>query len=484
MLEPTNDIRTELARCALSPLYFILYYCWIYDNESAEWVRFDLWKEQRQALMLFHKEQKVLALKARQVGLSWLVLGYTAWEMIFKPIATVLIFSRRDDEATYLLSTDRLRGIYNRLPEWMKLPVTIDNAKTWGLSNGSTARAFPTSGGDSYSATLAIIDEADLVPNLNTMLRSIKPTVDSGGKLFLISRVDKSNPNSEFKRIYMDSKAGRNDWGSIFLPWQVRPSRDQAWYDALCNETLLRTGSLDEVHEQYPATDTEALAPASLDKRLPHQWLSQCYQEERGIEYVDLPPGSPTIPGLMVYRMPEKGVQYVGGCDAAEGLTTSDDSVTSVVRVDTGEEVALMVGKYTPAIHSAYSMMLMQWYNNGKLMIENNNHGHAMILWFDQNNQMAMLVSGHDKKVGWSSNALGKVLMYDAVAEFLKDQQMIIHDIRTWKQLGSIEKGTLKAPEGEPDDISTGQGLAQVARRYVIVVEYPKWGKIKAVYGR
>jgi hypothetical protein len=41
-------------------------------------------------------------LKARQLGMSWLTVGFGLWEMIFRPAATVLLFSRRDDEAVSL----------------------------------------------------------------------------------------------------------------------------------------------------------------------------------------------------------------------------------------------------------------------------------------------------------------------------------------------------------------------------------------------
>jgi len=56
-----------------------------------------------------------------------------------------------------------------------------DAARTWALANGSVARAFPTNAGDSYTATLAIVDEADLVPDLDRLMRSVKPTIDAGG---------------------------------------------------------------------------------------------------------------------------------------------------------------------------------------------------------------------------------------------------------------------------------------------------------------
>jgi hypothetical protein len=61
-------------------------------------------------------------------------------------------------------------------------------------------------------------------------------------------------------------------------------------------------------------------------------------------------------------------------------------------------------------------------------------------------------MKGHDNKKGWSSNSLGKALMYDRAAEACKDEQTIIHNPITRMQLKAVEKSTLRAPEGEGEN--------------------------------
>lgn len=454
----------EWTKCSKSPAYFVHNYCWIYDNETSDWIRFRLWKEQYQVIKLIHANQFVIILKARQLGLTWLNLGYALWLMLFRAIATVLLFSKRDDEARYLLGDERLRGMYARLPDWMKAKnIITDNEHLLELSNGSTARAFPTSAGDSYTATFALVDEADLVPDLGTMLRSVKPTIADGGQMVLLSRADKRQPNSLFKRTYKAAKLGLNEWVSVFLPWHVRPGRDVAWYAAMVKDTQQNTGGLDDVYEQYPATDEEALAPAQLDKRIPQTWLRRCYEEERPIPADALPPDTPDIPDLKVFRPPVPGERYVVGMDCAEGLPTSDDSATDVVEVTRGEQVAKFAGKYTPEAHAAMSAKLAHWYNDAPLMPENNNHGWSAILWLKDNTRLEIL-EGHNRKDGWSSTTLGKVILYDTMAESAKHSEVIIHDFVTYTQLQSIEKATLRAPERELEDQADSFALANVAR--------------------
>src|SRR5207249_3331192 len=191
-----RQYQMEIRKCRKSLEYFVFNFCQIYDATSRAWTSFHLWPAQRETLQEIASHRLTVILKARQLGLTWLVLAYTLWMMLLNPAATVLFFFRRDEEAVDLLKV-RLRGMYDRLPEWLKVKFFVtDNDHEWHWSNGSRALAFPTTGGDSYSASLVIVDEADLVPNLAKLMSSVKPTIDGGGRMILVSRVDKNEPSS------------------------------------------------------------------------------------------------------------------------------------------------------------------------------------------------------------------------------------------------------------------------------------------------
>lgn len=455
-----DEQKHEWLKCSTSPIYWINEYVHIYDATRREWIPFRLWKEQAVTLKQIVNNLLVIILKARQLGLTWLVLAFALWLMLFHPAATVLIFSRRDDEAVYLLGSERLKGMYNRLPEWQKVKaVEVDSGHEWRLSNGSVARAFPTSAGDSYTATLAIVDEADLVPDLGRLMNAVKPTIDGGGRMILLSRSDNSRPESEFKKIYRAARQGLNAWLAIFLPWFVRPDRDARWYETLSRDILSNTGSLDDLHQQYPASEAEALSPRTLDKRISPEWILSIYREQKPIA----DPDAPAIPGLEVYAKPVRGRQYVIGVDPAEGNPTSDDSALTVMDLLTGEEVAALAGKYQPSTIAAHADAVGRHYNQAAIMVERNNHGHAVILWLKDNSGLKRL-SGHDGKEGWHSTTLGKALLYDAAADACRDGEVILHSFETYTQLSSIEGSTLLAPEGQRDDRADSFALANVAR--------------------
>lgn len=450
----------ERKRCAADRAYFIDRYVWIYDNESAAWVRFRLWREQQEALALMHSHQQTIFLKARQVGLSWLSLGEILGETQFNPISAANIFSLRENESAYLLGRERLRGMWERLPEPLRSPLVSDNVTHLAFANGSHVRAFPTTAGDSYAATLALVDEADLVSNLNRLLRRVKPSIDAGGRIMLVSRSDKANPESEFKRIYRAARQGKSDWKACFLPWHVRPGRTPEWYAAQCRDALANTGSLDDVHEQYPATDAEALAPRSLDKRLPAAWVQACYRESKALANP-----LPSVPGLVVYQLPIPGRRYVIGVDPAEGLPGGDASSLHVLDFVTGEEVAMLAGQIEPQrTMPAYVGDLARFYDSAGVLVERINHGHAVIAALARQRPRVKLLLGRDDKPGWVESAVGKALLYDTMADSLQHHEVVIHSFSTFTELASIDRNTLSAPKGQHDDEAVSFALATIAR--------------------
>jgi hypothetical protein len=100
-------------------------------------------------------------------------------------------------------------------------------------------------------------------------------------------------------------------------------------------------------------------------------------------------------------------------------------------------------------------------------MVERNNHGHAVLLALLHSGRTRRL-PGRDKRIGWLSSAPGKVALYDALAESVREnflsQTRVIHSKDTFLQLASIEGATLKAPEGLMDDLADSFALADVGR--------------------
>jgi hypothetical protein len=446
----------------------------IYDATGQEWVKFALWPAQEETLEAMATSSKLVVLKARQLGISWLALSYALWLMLFRGPATILLFSLREEEAKELLW--RLRGMYARLgPHVQAKGVTHSNETRWVLSNGSRALAFSTRSGRSYTGTLALVDEADFVPELSQFLNAVKPTIDGGGQLFLVSTADKKRPLSTFKNLFRAAVNGTGDYRHVFLPWMVRPGRDETWRAAVQAEMYAQRGTDDDFYAEYPATAEEALAAEQLDRRLPYGWLQACLEvdeagsgraeggragsekSEEGLPGSGLPGSS--LPGLVIWQFPVAGRRYVIGADPAEGNPNSDESAACVLDAAEWGQVAQITGKIEPAVFAGYLDELGRWYNGADVLAERNNHGHLLIRELQRLGNLRVL-EGYDGKPGWLSNVKGKPLLYGLLADAVRDGACVIRDGETATQLASIEASTLRAPEGMKDDRADAFALA------------------------
>ncbi len=461
---PTSEADTirELSRCSADPWYFIHHYCHV-DSATTptgggRWIPFHLWPAQIEMLDTIQTSTLIVALKARQLGFTWLIIAYVLWLMLFRRAATVLLFSKRDDEATDLLEY-RLKGMYRRLPVWMQAGKgRMDSMHQWQLSNGSRAMAFPTTAGHSYSASFVLIDEADKGPDLRKLLSAVKPTVDAGGQMVLLSSPDKDKPESIFKTIYRDARAGKNDYTPVFYPWSARPERDDEWYSR-----QVKNYPIDELRQEYPATEAEALAPRSIDKRLDSAWLEQCYQEGKPLTAPHvLGKDCPAITGLVIYATPRVDRSYVIGADPAENNPNSDDSAFVVLEKESGEQVASYAAITEPTVFAGYLDRVGTWYNHAPLLVEANNHGGTVLAWLRDHSKLQRLCDLNGKP-GWTTTSKSKSYAYDKAAEVFRNQETVIHSFSDLVQLQSIEGSTLRAPEAQHDDRAIGYVLAIVA---------------------
>ena len=467
-------ITLEHARCLGSAAYFINTHCWIEDKTSRRWIPFELWMRQNEMIMDIPEARQVIILKARQLGLTWLMVCYALWMMIFKPGSGILLFSRRDDEASELV--DRIRGVHARLPAFLQATKTTDNAHEIAFGYiDSWARSFPTTkhSGRMYTATLAIVDEADFIQWLKRLLNAVKPTIDAGGQLILLSTADKEKPNSEFKRIWREAVKENNNYEPKFLPWNARPERNEEWY-----EHQKADYEEDDLYQEYPANPEQALAARKASKRFSPNWITQCRGNRDSID------GASIAPGFRFFLPPRKGRRFLLAADPAEGNPGSDPSAASLFDLDDWEQVGVLEGKFEPDIFANYLILIARHYNGAKILWERNNHGHAVEVAIRYQEYDNIYCSPFDKKPGWLSNRKNKVLAVDLTAQNLRSGTLILNDEATINELAIFEAATLTAPEGDHDDLAmtvilgvagiewpsyqekTGEGVSEMVRAH------------------
>ena len=476
----------ELATCAKSQYYFIKNYIKIFSNDELGWIPFDLWNtdvspydNQVDIIRKYKQSTKIVALKARQLGLTWLFLALFLHAMLFQPNSFVLLLSRGQVESMELLA--RLRGMYEKLPEWMKTREENVSSKTeWRLSNGSNARALSTRKGDSYTASHVLVDEADLIHQAGTSLRDVllkvEPVIGQKGKLILLSKADKSRPDSTFKNIYKAAQRGESSYMHIFCPYNVHPLRTKEWRKQQLDDEMAKDGSVDSVWENYPSTPEEAMAPNQTGKRFRTKWLTRCKTNKAPLVVVDnkYDPANypfyvgPVINNLRIYEEPDEREEYVIGVDPSGGAETSDPAPIVVMKMSTMEDVAIFSGLAEPAVLGGHVEKLSIYYNDARVMPELNNHGHVFIMWMQEHAPRVRLMRGwarrnNDRKIGWEQSKVMKTLMCDTAARLLMNGACRINDHQIEQELSLIEEATLRAPKRMHEDCAIAYMLCIVA---------------------
>jgi hypothetical protein len=122
--------------------------------------------------------------------LSWTACAWHTWLALYQPHSKVFLISEKQEKSAELL--DRCQGILERLPEdrcarpkmhrTLAPPVlTLDNgAAIYGMAEGSDVMR-------QYTATAALCDELAHWAWPRASYSALKPTVDGGGRLTIVS---------------------------------------------------------------------------------------------------------------------------------------------------------------------------------------------------------------------------------------------------------------------------------------------------------
>lgn len=458
IISPEKDKNAiEQAKCGLSPGYFVDTYLQIDDPNKggSEWFPFKLWPAQKQLIQQVANNDKVIVLKARQLGITWMMLAYALWLMVYKPGSMILLFSKTSDDARELMR--RLSGMWERLPEWTRPVAEKQLEQQLVLANGSRAKSFTTTkhSGRSFTATFVLIDEAAFIPFLSQLLNAAEETADEGGKLAVISTNDKEKPNNGFAKLYRRSRDGASDFKNYFLAWYTRPTRTQDWY-----RHKEKTKELDDLWQEYPETPQQALAGQRSNKRFTAEMIINATLEGARLNKWGRSK-LPKIPGVVYWAEVIPDRKYLIIIDPAEGDATSDPSSILVMDAILWEEVGYAEGQWEPSQAARYGYSLGNAFNKAEIAVERNNHGHSVILALNEIYQYKNIYrSPFDKKRGWHTNVKTKTLAYDKLAEYMETSVIGFRSKEILAQIANIDSDTQEAPEGDHDDAAMCASIA------------------------
>ena len=127
LVEKFNRLNDEREAALADPRVF-LGHTRATDQRTGEQFLFDFseesgWAWQGEILDQFREHQVTLALKARQLGISWIAIGYALWKIVSTPGTKALAVSINEADAGILIN--RAWDLWESLPEHLRYGVKV-----------------------------------------------------------------------------------------------------------------------------------------------------------------------------------------------------------------------------------------------------------------------------------------------------------------------------------------------------------------------
>lgn len=280
--------------CRADPARFVERHCTIEEPDGTV-IPFALWDFQRDVLGALHAGDPVIVLKARRLGLSWVVLSFALWLAVFQQGTRILILCKTEADATELL--DRIRRMLDRIRSsaasvhviaGLERPTKERDAVTTLDVGSSTIRALvgTPAAARSETAGLVIADEFAFQRRADEIWRALLPTIDGGGRIAVVSTGNgpEQHPiGGEYATLWARATSGANGLTPFFFPWQARPDRDEQWK----SRTLAALGDPERFKVEYPEQPGDAFL--SPDADLVYDRTHLAAAERLGAEFDALP---------------------------------------------------------------------------------------------------------------------------------------------------------------------------------------------------
>ncbi len=426
----------------------------------------------------FGKYRLIIIVKAKQIGISWLMAAHDCWLAAYHEGAQVLEFSKGQVEARDLLTKSHF--IYQHLPPELQTPLdpTTEVLRFPGMSSRIMALPSTVDAGIGQSATKVTMDEADFFEYFaRNYDNAAKPTTDAGGQLVIASTVNPEKFNSDFQRWARRAgwnEPGENGFALYFYPWNVRPGRDKAWYDSTYAESMEPW----KHSKNYPNSLEEALAPSRELSYFDADTVAWMLAE-RAQEPLEVIGGITSI-----WKPPVVGLKYILGGDTAWGQTGSYNAA-AVFEWGTAEQVAELHGRLHPNDMAFEVMVLHKKYNHAYMVLERAGEGlerdgdsvvvvdKVVELLKECDCRGRLFYADHMQKEpktpGWITNSQTRPYMLGQFREAVRNKMVIIRSRGGLQEMLSFirnEKGRAEAAKGAYDDRPICYSLAWQGREY------------------
>jgi len=454
----------------------------VFQKQPPKLVPYVQTSEQQRVDQWISETRRGLLLKARQVGGTTAVRGFAfhevyalgrpaRWATISYKQASSLEIGRTDSQFLDSLPAPLTKALHGQ-PRVIQ--GEIEFPRTGGRLIAYTASATGGTGTRSFALTDGHISELAFYPDPAELLATVEGSVGEGR---LIAESTANAPGDYFHRMCLGALDGSNGWSLCTSWWWQNPDyatpvplldafepTDEevvmaTLYGLSPEQILWRRAKVklmgeDKFKREFPACFDDAFNRGSGGEFEPHLFE--------------------TVSDRWDGAQPEANDIYVLGADPSGGQGGGDDAAYTVRSVSTGRVVAHEASdRWPPETFARIIADVALKYNKALIIVEENNHGHAVLLALRHIGYTNLYYDPDTKTGNFGTSGKSKTLAMSYVRELLEAQGIASLPLALLTQLRALRKGegakTARAPTGEKDDRAMSFVLSEVALRAVPV---------------
>lgn len=432
---------------------------------------FILKKAQIDLFNTMRRYNRIILLKARQLGMSTAVAGFIYVDTIMRPGITSALVGYNSDMVVELL--DKIRTFYATTPEELKPKVHFDSKNEMSFPTmGSKIMVLPNTKNVGRSLTLqnVLITELSSWDDAEEKMSGLVEAVPESGRIII-----ESTPRGAFglyHRMWMvDNNYIKKKYGWW---WEYTKKQMDAKKKEVGEMMFAQEYGLEFLSSGRNVFDAKIinshrkniLKVGDINKARTEGQEDFVVKEEEG---------------WIVYREPEKDGIYVAGGDCAEGVVGGDYLVGTIFDRKTGEEVAMYRGHISA---DRFGDLLDKWgrkYNNALMVVEINNHGLTTVtalknkiypnLYF-RPSKFETLSIGTTDRIGWRTTSVTRPLLIDDLAKAMREYSITIHSKKTLDEMSVFiynSNGDMIPSQGFHDDTIFSVGIALQGFKSVMI---------------
>jgi hypothetical protein len=411
------------------PRFYIENFCRIKGKFGKGLEPFILKPAQLDIFNTIRKFNRIIIMKARQIGFSTAVTGYLYHKTITTAGVTTALVGYNNDLTAELL--DKIKTFYRTTPDAIKPTIHYNSKYEISFPKvDSKILVLPSTEnvGRGYTINYALLTELPFWDKAEEKMVTMEASVPVNGKIII-----ESSPGAVgdyFHRMWVSN----NDYIKKEYGWWWNYTEEEI-------ETIRRRMNNPRKFNNNYALELLISGRAVLTQEA-------ISLQRRGVlkvgDSVKLADGTEHIvredDSFRIYKPPVLGSFYVVGADCSEGVTGGDYSVAVVIDRASGEEVGMWRGHIAPDKFAKVLNKIGRQYNNALMVVEAEAHGNVVLnvlkqmlypsLYF-RPSRFDTIGNPWSDKLGWKTTRLTRPILIDEFEQVTREGGITLHSKET-----------------------------------------------------